>query len=118
MSFSECNWEKFNGSVVPRLAWTCGGRSPTALPNGLRTAALLTTSSTRPAARQQSYRRSAPSGVLPQRWAHARCREGQALAAADGLDESGLPKTTALNALFALNQFPLLPSISSIHRSR
>src|SRR5258706_15765082 len=50
----------------------------------------------RSAARQQSHRRSAPSGVLSQRWEHARCSEGQTLAAVDALDESGDSKTPAV----------------------
>jgi transposase len=44
--FFRMQLEKFSGSELRRLAWTCGGRSPTALHNGLRTAALFTTSST------------------------------------------------------------------------
>ena len=62
---------------------------------GPRTAASCTTSfmsysmPTKP-------RMSALGGVLPQRWAHARCGEGQMLAVVDALDESGQPKTPAV----------------------
>jgi transposase len=46
MSFSEPHWGKFSESASWRLAWICGDHSPTASNNGLRTAALFTTSFT------------------------------------------------------------------------
>jgi hypothetical protein len=52
--------------------------------------------------KESQRKRIAPLAL--ERWEHARCSEGQTLAAVDVLDESGHPKRQQLNQLFALSR--------------